>query len=179
MLGLPIRYSPSGPVIGNNDGGEATPGVGFQLRVVDRAITAGALVFAAGAAVIPETGPADFILEMPNPRPGLRYSAQLLVIVQNNSAAAATFTLNSQWSTDLGGFSPQVAASQNRTFNQLSATIASMHCTYLSTLALGSDMPTPVTSTSTSLRVQFTGQVSVGTAQLSPCTLVGRLIETL
>jgi hypothetical protein len=175
-MSLPIRYSPSGPIISNNDGGEAVPGPGFTLRIVDRAVTAGALVFSGSSQVIPETGPVDFILEMLNPRPGLRYYAQLLIMLQNG-AAAATWSMSSQWSVDNGAFG---ANHSPRTFNQAATAATSIQCTYLSVLTLGSALPSvPVAENSTSLRAQFVGSVSVGGISITPCTLVGRIVETL
>jgi hypothetical protein len=176
MPALPIRYSPSGPIIGNDDGGEATPGPGFTLRIADRQNTAGALVFSGVAQAIPATGPSDFITSLTNPKPGLRYGAELLVCVQNTGGAVATVAIGAQYRIDAGAWVDEPRVMR---YSQVLAADATMPLKFQTLFTLGQDLAAPVLDGSLLIDVQFTALVTVGAASLANCTLAARLYETL
>lgn len=176
-MSLPIRYSPSGPIIDNGEGGEAVPGMGFQLRCVDLLDTAGALTFSASDQVIPgDSG--SFIIEITDPKPGLRYAAQLFFDAESIGAAGYDLDVCAFWSVDGGVFAKNALLQENR-FRQSAAIVASSPAAYNSPLTLGSALPAPVLTGSTSLRVEFGAKVSSGAGSISlASTVFGRLVET-
>jgi len=176
MSGLPIRYSPSGPIISNDDGGDAVPGPGFTLRIVDKQLTAGSLTFSGSTQAIPATGPSDFILAITNPKPGLRYGCELLVCAQNVGGAGANWGIGCQYRVDGGAFSPEPELVR---FAQTQATSVSGQMKFQSLFRLGKDLQAPVLDASTLLEVQFTAIVTAGAAALTSGTLAARLYETL
>lgn len=84
---LPIRYSPSGAVISNSDGGDLTPGAGMRLRLTEAMSTmGGSLAVPAVADVISAAGfgnPAAVVLTLPLPKEGLKYRAKLSLDLVN------------------------------------------------------------------------------------------------
>lgn len=179
---LPIRYSPSGPEIGNPEGGVAVPGAGFPLRTVDLLDTAGELVFSGSDQVIPGSA-GSFILEMANPKPGLRYGAQLVACTEVVGAGLLALDICAAWSVDGGVFFKNALAQENR-FHQSAGAPASDTIYYNSPMMLGLALPAPVPSVvvgaATSLRVEFLAKHSGGAGQMSlPSTLFGRLVEYL
>jgi hypothetical protein len=173
---LPIRYSASGPIITNDDGGEATPGEGFQLRLADNQASAGALVLDGTNQPVPGSGGSEFAVALANPKPGRRYAANLTIVLANNSAASAAFVVGAQWRVDGGAW---VQSPDFFSYSQNSATIASMCCVFDTRLRLGSALVAPVLDASALLEVQFTARVSAGTGIQAGQTVYARLIETL
>lgn len=86
-MSLPIRYSPSGAVISNPDGGPLTPGSGMRLRLTEAMSTmGGSLAVPAVADVISAAGfgdPAAVVLTLDLPKEGLKYRAKLSLDVVN------------------------------------------------------------------------------------------------
>jgi len=84
---LPIRYSPSGAVIQNADGGDLTPGSGMRLRLTEAMSTmGGSLAVPAVADVISPAGfgdPAAVVLTLAGPKAGLQYRAKLSLDLVN------------------------------------------------------------------------------------------------
>lgn len=177
-IALPIRYSPSGPIIENGDGGQAVPGEGFTLRIVDALATAGSLTFSGTMQAIPKSGPETFALGLANPKAGLRYHAECLVPVANTDSASAVVELGSQWRVD-GGAWGQLAPAQRFELKNVTASGQSNLMLFRSLLTLGSALPSPVLVSSVLLEVQFTARVAPGAAVLGVGDLVGRLVETL
>lgn len=159
----PIRYSPSGPVIGNAEGGQAVPGNGFDLRLSDDLGTQGVLTLSSSDQVIP-TSDGDLFLraELTNPSPNLRYRAKAWVTFANANAAAQTVSMRFAWSVD---GNPVFTGSAD--FNVgMAATVAQAQMCCLSQLTLGSALPQAVLDTSTSLRVQLEAANSSGDVTL-------------
>lgn len=104
---LPIRYSPSGAVIANTDGGPLTPGSGMRLRLTEAMSTmGGSLAVPVAAAVI---GPDGFavatatVLTLDLPKEGLKYRAKLsLDLVNTTTNVAAQVVLYLDTSLDGG-----------------------------------------------------------------------------
>lgn len=84
---LPIRYSPSGAVISNSDGGELVPGSGMRLRLVEAMSTmGGSLAVPVSPAVISAAGFGDataLVLTLAGPKAGLKYRAKLSLDLVN------------------------------------------------------------------------------------------------
>jgi hypothetical protein len=174
---LPIRYSPSGPIIENANGGQCTPGPGFLLRQVDAQATAGALTLSSSFQQIPASGPTDFELELTNVTPGLRYGAEIRTVFASASNAVARVSLELQWSVDGGAF---VSAGNPQSWDIDCVTIQSISTPYQSLLVLGSALSAPIPADgAASLKVRFAALVSTGTAVLTGNSLYGRLFETL
>lgn len=174
-MSLPIRYAASGPIIGNPEGGEAVPGEGFQLRLADNRASAGALVLDGTNQPMP--GPSgEFVVGLADPKPGRRYAAHVVAVLETASAAAAKFTIGAQWRVDGGAWNQ---SSDFYTYQQGSASVTSMCCVFDTSLRLGSALVAPVLAASALLEVQFTARVSDGTGILAGDTLYARLIETL
>jgi len=103
---LPVRYSPSGAVLVNANGGPFTPGTGARLRLAERNNTM------TGTLAVP--GTADFIsaggFGQPKiqtvlnlPKAGLRYRAKMrLDLVSNSSNVSAEVVLFLDTSVDGG-----------------------------------------------------------------------------
>lgn len=91
---LPIRYSPSGAVINNNNGGELTPGSGMRLRLTEAQSTmGGSLAVPAVADVISAAGfgdPAAIVLTLAAPKEGLQYRAKLSLDLVNTTTNDST-----------------------------------------------------------------------------------------
>lgn len=88
-MNLPIRYSPSGAVIANADGGPLTPGSGMRLRLTEAmTVMGGSLAVPAAAAVV---GPDGFavatatVLTLDLPKEGLKYRAKLSLDLINTT----------------------------------------------------------------------------------------------
>lgn len=86
-MNLPVRYSPSGAVISNTDGGPFTPGAGARLRLAEATTTmGGSLAVPAVADVIGPDGfgdPDALVLTLATPKAGLKYRAVLTLDVLN------------------------------------------------------------------------------------------------
>lgn len=91
---LPIRYSPSGAVISNTNGGDLVPGSGMRLRLVEANSAMGgslAVPSAAGGAVIGPAGFADpsaIVLTIDLPKEGLKYRAKCALDLVNVTTSA-------------------------------------------------------------------------------------------
>jgi len=107
MTSLPIRYSPSGAVINNNDGGGLVPGSGMRLRLTEAmSVMGGSLAVPVAAAVISAAGfgdPAAVVLTLDLPKEGLKYRAKLsLDLVNTTTNIAAEVVLYLDTSIDGG-----------------------------------------------------------------------------
>ena len=87
-----IRLSPSGPVIGNTDGGPLSFGPGARLRLVEaNSIMGGSLALPTVADVISPSGfgnPAAIVLTLPKPKAEYQYRAKLALDIQNTATNA-------------------------------------------------------------------------------------------
>jgi hypothetical protein len=170
-----IRLSPSGPPLTNDDGGMANPGPGFQLRAEDALDSSGVLALTGTFQQIPTTT-GLIEVSLANPDPALRYSAELICVVQNTGAAVATWQIASSWRVDAGAF---VDSTHVFGYQQVSATNESMCCKYTSPLTAGGLLSAPVLGASTLLTARFVARTTIGAAAMAGNTLFARIIETL
>lgn len=87
-----IRLSPSGPVIGNTDGGPLSFGPGARLRLVEaNSIMGGSLALPTVPDVISPAGfgdPGAIVLTIPKPKAEYQYRATLALDIQNTATNA-------------------------------------------------------------------------------------------
>lgn len=174
---LPIRYAAAGPVIGNTDGGEAVPGEGFTLRVNDNFASTGVLGFDGTIKPIP-TPLGDFTCQLSNPKPNLRYSAEIFCPIANQGAAPAAIRFLAQWKVDAGGFVNN-PSDEWLTYDLIQAANTSFGAFYRTSLKLGSALSAPVLDASTLLTVRFAGTADSGVGSVVGNQMFARLIETL
>lgn len=147
---LPIRYSPSGPIIRNAAGGDAVPGEGFRLRLSEVLDSQGALTLSGTPQDMPSNG-ADFIATLANPKPGLRYRASAQVNLTTTGAGGKQVLARFAWNAGNGWVNgPAFQVVVGATDNSFSLVLAE------SVLTLGSALPDPVTEASTQLQVRLT-----------------------
>lgn len=171
---LPIRYSPSGPIISSPAGAPAVPGVGFQLRLVDAMTSVGNLAFSSAADDPIPAASGPFILEIANPKPTLRYSVEAFVVV-SGTTGTVEWGFGSIWRIDGGAWSsvtggrcnvPGGSSAQPRQVNIAQPAV------------LGSALPAPVLADSTLLEVQLTATVLSGNPSITAGgSIYARLIE--
>jgi hypothetical protein len=101
----PIRLSPSGPVVGNSDGGNFIPGPGTRLRLVQGHCTVSATTQipttpATGAVIGPTLGSAALNQHLDNPQPGCQYRASISCDLANQATTDGVVTLFLDTSVD-------------------------------------------------------------------------------
>lgn len=179
MADLPLRYPPSGPFITDADGNPVTPGNGFTLRLEDAQSSTGTVVFNTGNWVpINAVGATLFELSLADPKPGLRYGAELWIPLSNTGAAVAELWLRASWKVDAGAYVPVPSGeSQKTSFVNAANTTAGVF--YRAGLTLGSALSAPVLDGSSLLSVSFEGRDESGDGQVVGPTMFGRIVETL
>lgn len=176
---LPIRYAPSGPVIGNAEGGEATPGVGFQLRLVDAKFSAGAVSVTGTPQDVPQSGTSAILeVELPNPKPGLRYAVEAYIPARTAVNGIADVTMHVSFDTGSGYVAEPTNQANNSEIGAADSTGAGT-VVFSSSLTLGSALQSPVSDSTTVLKakVQISGGTSVDIANGAGVFL--KLVETL
>lgn len=167
-----IRIAPSGQPIGNSEGGAATPGNGYVLRMADAYNVSVSGIALSGAAISSE------FAELANPDPNKRYWMRAELSLAATGGASASWDLFSSWSYDGGGSWNSEAASVQSRFTA-NAVNQGLFCVFTSPLRLGSALPGGgVTDGDPSLRVRLMGDSAVGAAQTSGSLLI-QLFETL
>lgn len=172
---LPIRYSASGPAIGNSDGGDAVPGEGFQLRLDDGLQTTGELVLSATPDVIPG-GASAVLRSLADPKPGRRYRFGCKVTISQNSDVTAVYRLTAQVRIDGGSW---VTAPDQFDFRQSAITISTATVCLDTVMRLGSALAAPVLADSALLEVQFLAEALGGDGLIQGGSIYSYLIESL
>lgn len=152
---LPVRYSPSGSVISNTNGGPYTPGSGARLRLVEANSTmGGSLAVPVSPTIISPAGFLDtsaIVLTLDGPKAGLKYRANLSLDVQNpTTIVEAQVVLYLDTSID-GGSNWVNQVKSMHVVVGTSSVKSTRNCSVFLPLVLGSvlgvvDSPTPTTS---------------------------------
>lgn len=152
----PIRYSPSGPVIQNLEGGEAIPGEGFRLRLINKTQEMTALAFDTALQNIPVSGGGDLFLTLPNPAPNKRYKVRCIAQIETFDDGAFACQGGFGWQIDNG-----VQVNGADLFKGARGTLIDVADTqtfdagfcWERAIQLGANLPAPVVSGSVALTV--------------------------
>ncbi len=104
-MSKPLRLSPSGPVVQNQDGGTFDPGEGARIRLVQGNCTVSATTQipttpATGAVIGPTFGSTVLNQHLDNPQPGRQYRASICCDLANQATTDGTVTLFLDTSVD-------------------------------------------------------------------------------
>ena len=178
---LPIRYSASGPVITNGDGGECVPGEGLALRVSEFEDSQGAVAFSGTSNFedVQVVNTPNFLqVTLNNPKPNLRYAAAAAVMISTGTAGVKTVVKRFTWSVD--GGSTFLPAPLTQSYEAGGSGTGNQQFTVIEPARLGSDLAAPVTNTTTSLicRLSFAGATD-SSLSAAPNAAWIRLTESL
>ena len=163
---LPIRYSNSGPVIGNADDGEALPGEGMVLRLAELKASTGALTFSGTNQDIPTLAPTGILqVSLANPKPNLRYRAEARLQLNTTADLVQSYLMTFAASVSGGAF--QNVGVWQGAVGAAGVTATSQQVSFNLEATLGADLLAPVLDGSTSLQIKVMGQSSGGLIALS------------
>jgi hypothetical protein len=163
-MSLQMRYASSGPFIENAEGGIASPGEGFRLRLTDFNQSLGTFQMGGGGGFVPleysnpDTGAEVLTLQFENASPSLRYRMGLLLPIE--ASLDASFSINASYSVDGVTYLPQPDALDSWMFYN-SIPSQSILVSYTSRLVLGSDLGLVTQGT---LYAQFITQLGLNSA---------------
>jgi len=152
-MNLPIRYSPSGAVIANSDGGELKPGTGMMLRLSESyTVIGGSLQISTTPQTLGSVlgGGTVLVETLPEPSADLRYRASLSIDVGNShTSTPGDVVLFIDTSVDGATWVEQV-----NNDHAVGPADGSMHCRLDMTMRLGGDLLGGMPAGSPSLRVR-------------------------
>lgn len=168
VAGLPFRYSPSGPEMGNEEGAPYAPGPGMQLRLAETQGSGTTQVVQTTVDPVIEAGVAadPFEVSLTNPNKNLRYKINAMFDARSTGGGNHNIDVIPQVRYQVGGvFGPWLDFSANR-WAVDNDTARTVHGNVAMTL--GADLLHPVPDNCQVMSVRCA--VSAGTAGLIALT---------
>lgn len=177
---IPLRLSPSGPPLENDNGGDGIPGSGFQLRFVDNAVSTAAVVLSGTMAPLTESGPTPFSLALSAPSPNRKYVFEYSTTLSQTSNVSAQWRLACSYSYDGTNWDILSSGQWFTVFQRGSADLGSIQVYFRQLLTLGSALPgggVPANPIPANLFARPEAAVSTGTGIVAGTHMYARLTE--